>query len=91
MSYSLYADTVGNLSRRATFCPKMKKVRKKGLTNQKSRVEYARSPAGLPKPKKERKRTMIKTITIILGLAAGVATANTLPPTPEAPAAVKLR
>ncbi len=34
---------------------------------------------------------MIKTITIILGLAAGIATANTLPPTPEAPAAVEMR
>ncbi len=34
---------------------------------------------------------MIKTITIILGLAAGVATANSLPPTPEAPVTVEMR
>ncbi len=34
---------------------------------------------------------MIKTIAIVLGLTAGIATANTLPPTPEAPAAVELR
>ncbi len=34
---------------------------------------------------------MMKTIAIVLGLAAGVATANTLPPTPEAPATVELR
>ena len=31
---------------------------------------------------------MIKTIAILLGLTAVTATANTLPPTPEAPAAV---
>lgn len=37
----------------------------------------------------ERKASkMIKTIAIILGLTAVTATANTLPPTPEAPVAV---
>jgi hypothetical protein len=32
---------------------------------------------------------MIKTLTILLGLTAMTAAANTLPPTPEAPVAVQ--
>ncbi len=34
---------------------------------------------------------MIKTIVIVLGITAGIATANTLPPTPEAPVSVEMR
>lgn len=32
---------------------------------------------------------MIKTLTILLGLTAMTAAANTLPPTPEAPVAIQ--
>ncbi len=63
------------------------------MTNQKNRVKCARRHLDgnqTPKRRKE-KEDMIKTITIVLGLAAGIATANTLPPTPEAPVAVELR